>query len=157
MRPLSCCGVFRGNYCLYTKNFLVLWWDVVDHPTPQTPNQSPNAPDACVLAGKNPPEYGAPYLAGLAQYGAEVAEQAQYSTSPGNTPLGALEDGIYNPAIIAAVTFDVVEPEVSTANQSHSEMWLTGAVRVIFMSYYGSSPKCVGRFGPLLKALGACR
>jgi FAD/FMN-containing dehydrogenase len=128
------------GFPLYTKNFLVLWWDVVDHPTPQTPNQPPNVPDACVLAGKNPPEYGAPYLAGLAQYGADIAQQAQYSTSPGNTPLGALEDGIYNPAIIAAVTFDVVEPEVSTATQSHSEMWLTGAVRVIFMSYYVPLP-----------------
>ena len=125
---------------LYTKNFLILWWDVVDRPTPQTPNQPPNVPDACVLAGKNPPEYGAPYLAGLAQYGADVAQQAQYSKSPGNTPLGALEDGIYNPAIIAAVTFEVVEPEVSTANKSHSEMWLTGAVRVIFMSYYIQLP-----------------
>ena len=101
------------GFPLYTKNFLVLWWDVVDHPTPQTPNEPPIAPDACVLAGKNPPEYGAPYLAGLAQYGADIAQQAQYSKSPGNTPLGALEDGIYNPAIIAAVTFDVVEPEVS--------------------------------------------
>jgi len=51
----------------------------------------------------------------------------------------------------------VVDDQVDAANEKHSEMWLTGAVRVIFMSYYGSSPKCVGRFGPLLKALGACR
>jgi hypothetical protein len=35
---------------LYTKNFLILWWDVVDRRTPQTPNQPPNVPDACVLA-----------------------------------------------------------------------------------------------------------
>jgi FAD/FMN-containing dehydrogenase len=30
----------------------------------------------------------------------------------------------------------VIEPEVATANQSHSDLWLGGAVRVIFMSYY---------------------
>jgi FAD/FMN-containing dehydrogenase len=49
---------------------------------------------------------------------------------------GVIEDGFDNPAVIAAITFDVIEPEVATANSSHSEMWLTGAVRVIFMSYY---------------------
>ena len=41
-----------------------------------------------------------------------------------------------NPSIIAAVTFDVIEPDVATANTSHSDLWLTGAVQVIFMSYY---------------------
>lgn len=30
----------------------------------------------------------------------------------------------------------MIEPEVAAANKSYSEMWLTGAVRVIFMSYY---------------------
>ena len=41
-----------------------------------------------------------------------------------------------NPAVIAAIVFEVVEPEVTEANRKHMEMWLTGAVRVIFMSYY---------------------
>ncbi len=40
------------------------------------------------------------------------------------------------PAVIAAITFKVIDPEVQKANKSHSELWLTGAVRVIFMSYY---------------------
>lgn len=123
---------------LNAKNFLVLYWDVKDDPSPKTPNAPPNPypPDACALAGEQPPVYGAPYLQGMAQYGADVALQAQYSVSPGNTAAGFIKDGIYNPAIITAVTFDVVEPDVTTANKSHSEMWLTGAVRVIFMSYY---------------------
>jgi hypothetical protein len=38
--------------------------------------------------------------------------------------------------ITAIATFEVIEPEVATANKSHSDLRLTGAVRVIFMSYY---------------------
>ena len=30
----------------------------------------------------------------------------------------------------------MVKPQVGTANASHSDLWLTGAVQVIFMSYY---------------------
>ena len=30
----------------------------------------------------------------------------------------------------------MIEPDVATANTSHSDLWLTGAVQVIFMSYY---------------------
>jgi len=121
-----------------SKNFLALYWNVSDDPSPKTPNQPPNPepPNACVLAGQQPPVYGATYLSGFAQYGADAAQQAQYVKSPGNTPAGFIEDGFYNPSIIAAVTFDVIEPEVGTANKAFSEMWLMGAVRVIFMSYY---------------------
>jgi len=113
---------------LDTKNFLALWWDVVEDPSPKTPNQPPKTPDACFLANKQPPEYGAPYLSGLAQFGADIAERAQYNYFP--------LDPIAGPAVIAGITFEVIEPEVATANRSHSELWLTGAVRVIFMSYY---------------------
>lgn len=122
----------------FAKNFLALYWDVIDNPSPKTPNGPPNpdSPNACDLAGEQPPVYGAPYLGGIAKYGADVALQAQYAESPGNTAEGASKDGIYNPAIMSAVTFDVVESEVATANKSHSELWLMGAVRVIFMSYY---------------------
>jgi FAD/FMN-containing dehydrogenase len=109
------------------KNFLTLFWDVVKDPSPKTPNASPNPPDnACILAGKQPPEYGAPYLTGIAKYGAEFALQSQYFDF---AIAGAAE-------ITAIATFKVIEPEVATANKSHSELWLTGAVRVIFMSYY---------------------
>jgi FAD/FMN-containing dehydrogenase len=121
-----------------SKNFLALFWDVKDDPSPKTPNQppSPEPPNACVLAGKQPPEYGAQYLGAFAQYGADAAQRAQYVKSPGNTPSGFIEDGFDNPSIISAITFDVIEPQAATANKSHLELWLTGAVRVIFMSYY---------------------
>jgi FAD/FMN-containing dehydrogenase len=110
------------------KNFLALYWDVKDDPSPKTPNVPPNpAPlTTCALAGKQPPEYGAPYLTGFGpEIGAEVAQEAQY-----------LESGVPVSATIAAATFDVIEPEVATANKAYSELWLTGAVGVIFMSYY---------------------
>ena len=124
------------GFPLYAKNFLALWWDVVSDPPTKTPNAAPSPDNACVLAAKQPPVFGAPYLGQIAQYGADLAEQAQYVNSPGNTPSGLFEDGLTNPSIIAAVIFDVVKPQVGTANASHSDLWLTGAVQVIFMSYY---------------------
>ncbi|MGR8981398.1 MAG: D-arabinono-1,4-lactone oxidase [Gammaproteobacteria bacterium] len=126
------------GFPLYSKNFLALWWDVVKDSSSKTPNAPPNpdSPNACILAGKNPPEYGAPYLNGFAQYGADAAQRAQYAVSPGNSPSGLFQDGIDNPAVIAAINFDVIEPEVAAANKSHSDLWLSGAVRVIFMSYF---------------------
>src|SRR5215813_12589799 len=111
-------------------NFLALFWDVVTvtDPSKKIPNTPPEPPpdNACVLAGKQPPQYGAPYLTGIAQFGAEIALQSQYFRSP---ITGAAE-------ITAIATFQVIEPEVAAANKLHSDLWLTGAVRVIFMSYY---------------------
>jgi FAD/FMN-containing dehydrogenase len=105
------------GFPLYAKNFLPLWWDVVSDPPTKTPN-APLSPDnACVLAAKQPPEFGAPYLGQISTYGADLAEKAQYVKSPGNTPSGFIEDGLTNPSIIAAITFEVIEPEVGTANQ----------------------------------------
>src|SRR5260370_39694888 len=94
------------------KNFLALFWDVVKDPSPTTPNASPNPPDnACILAGKQPPEYGAPYLTGFGpKVGAEIALQSQYSGS-------AILEGA---AVITAIaTFQVIKPEVDTANESY--------------------------------------
>jgi len=125
-----------AGFPLYAKNFLALWWDVKEDPSPKTPNvpPTPAPPNACALARKN--EYGAPYMTGIAKYGAEAAERAQYVVKPGNTLAGVIKDKFDNPAVIAAITFDVIVPDAAKANASHSEMWLSGAVRVIFMSYY---------------------
>ena len=113
---------------LSAKNFLTLWWDVVSDPPTKTPNAPPSQDNACVLAAKQPPQFGAPYLGAVAKFGADVAERAQYDY--------AALDPFAGPAVIAAITFDVIEPDVATANTSHSDLWLTGAVQVIFMSYY---------------------
>jgi hypothetical protein len=125
------------------KNFIVLWWDVVADPTPKTPNlpPQPSPKTACSLARQSPPEYGAAAMGPVAEFVAEnVAREAQYMESPGNSPAGALKDGIYNPAIIAATAFDVIDSQVATANVSHSELWLTDAAKVVFMSYYIPCP-----------------
>jgi FAD/FMN-containing dehydrogenase len=110
-------------------NFLALFWDVVTDPSSKIPNTPPDpSPDnACVLAGKQPTEYGAPYLTGIAKFGAEFALNSQYFGS-------AILEGAAE--ITAIATFQVIKPEVDTANKSYSDLWLTGAVRVIFMSYY---------------------
>ena len=110
-------------------SILVLWWDVVQDPASTTSNEPPKPPDnTCVLASKQ--EFGAPYLTGIATYGAEIAQGAQLASSPiVYFPLGAA-------AMTAIATFKVIAPDVAVANQSHSDLWLTGAVRVIFMSYY---------------------
>src|SRR5271157_2896866 len=85
------------GFPLHAKNFLALWWDVVSDPPTKTPN-APLSPDnACVLAAKQPPEFGAPYLGQIATYGADLAEQAQYDYAP--------LDPLAGPAVIAAITF----------------------------------------------------
>lgn len=128
------------GFPLYAKNFLALWWDVVTDPSPEIPNKPPDPyPDnACTLAGQQPPQFGAPYLEGIAKFGGDVAQRAQFLYSPGNSLSDILHpiDLLSGPAVIAAITFEVIEPEVATASESHSDLWLTGAVRVIFMSYY---------------------
>ena len=111
----------------YAPNFLALFWDVVADPSKKIENTPPDSPldNACVLAGKE--KYGAPYLTGIAQFGAEIALQSQYL---GSAELGGAA------AMTAIATFQVIKPEVAAANEKYSDLWLTGAVRVIFMSYY---------------------
>jgi D-arabinono-1,4-lactone oxidase/FAD binding domain len=113
---------------LGAKNFMVLWWDVVNDPAEKTPNNTTNPPDACTLAGKNPPEYGATYLSGIAQFGATLAQESQYYDWALNPLAG--------PAVITASGMDVIESDGKAANLAHSDLWLNGAVAVIFMSYF---------------------
>ncbi|HEY9664085.1 MAG TPA: D-arabinono-1,4-lactone oxidase, partial [Allocoleopsis sp.] len=128
---------------LGTKNFLALWWDVVNDPTQKIANQPPQPypATACDLAGQPRPEYGAPNLGEVVEGVAQnVAVKAQYVKRSGNSPIGMFENGIYNPAVIAATAFDEIEKQVGKANASYSELWLTKAARVIFMSYYVPLP-----------------
>jgi FAD/FMN-containing dehydrogenase len=113
---------------LGAKNFMVLWWDVVNDPADKTPNTATDPQNACTLAGKNPPEYGATYLSGIAQFGALLAQESQYYDWALNPLAG--------PAVIAASGMDVIESDGKKANLAHSDLWLNGAVAVIFMSYF---------------------
>lgn len=128
---------------LGTKNLLALWWDVVNDPTQKIANQPPQPypATACNLAGQPQPEYGAPNLGEVVEGVAQnVAVKAQYVKRSGNSPIGMFENGIYNPAVIAATAFNEIEKQVGKANLSYSELWLTKAARVIFMSYYVPLP-----------------
>jgi FAD/FMN-containing dehydrogenase len=131
-------ATYAVGFPLYAHNFLALRWDVVADPSRKTPNHPPQPypPTACDLATKAPPEYGAP-VGQIAEIAAQtVARPAQYMDKPGNTPDGALEDGIYNPAIITAAALKEIESQVDKANAAHSELWLYSAAHCIFMSYY---------------------
>ena len=115
------------------SNFLVLWWDVVNNPPVKIPNIVSVPDNACTLANKKPPEYGAPYLQGIAQFGSYLAEKSQYYDWADNPIAG--------PAVITAVGRDVIEKDGAAANLAHSDLWLNGAVAVIFMSYFIPLPK----------------
>lgn len=113
---------------LGAKNFMILYWDVVNDPADKTPNSSNPVANACTLAAENPPSYGAPYLSGIAQFGSVLAQQSQYFDVAINPLAG--------PAVITASGLDVIESDGKAANLIHSDLWLDGAVAVIFMSYF---------------------
>jgi len=108
------------------KNFLVLWWDVINDPPVKTPNRVPQPypKSACSLATQPQPEHGAPGMGIKGAIAESLAIGAQDADSPGNS-VG-----------LAALAFDAIEEQVAAANASHSELWLTKAAKVIFMSYY---------------------
>ena len=113
-------------------SFWALWWDVVEDPTPKTLNEPPKPypPTACDLAGQPQPTFGAPYMGPFLEGFSQVAAQAaQLAYIPENA------------GVIAKIALDVIEKQVAAANTSHSELWLSEAARVIFMSYYVPLPK----------------
>jgi FAD/FMN-containing dehydrogenase len=111
------------------KNYLALWWDVVDNPNPQIPNSAPKPPTACDLSHQN--QFGAPSI-GIGQFGEAVVRHSQ-TTDPYWSPLAG-------PAVITAVALDVIESQVGTANKAFSDLWLAKSSRVIFMSYFIELP-----------------
>ena len=108
------------------KNFLVLWSDVVNDPPTKTPNRVPQPypKSACSLATQPQPEHGAPGMGFKGTIAQSMGIRAQDADSPGNS------------LSLAALAFDAIEEQVAAANASHSELWLTQAAQVIFMSYY---------------------
>lgn len=111
------------------NNFLVLWWDVVGDPQPQIPNSAPTPTDACELSHED--KFGAP-LIGIGNFGEKVIIASQ-TTDPYWSPLAG-------PAVIAAIGLDSIERDAQAANKNFSDLWLTAASRVIFMSYFVELP-----------------
>ncbi|RFD25136.1 FAD-linked oxidoreductase [Pseudomonas sp. GL93] len=110
----------------YTDNFLILWWDVVASPATQVPNLKTSVPNACALAGEN--VFGAPYLIPFEPIIEPPLIAAQYGN---NTTTAS--------AIIDA-GFLTIETLFDEAASVYSDLWLTKASRVIFMSYFIELP-----------------
>lgn len=110
----------------YTNRFLALWWSVLDEPTVRTPNLTTQVPDACTLAGVE--VFGAPYLIPLEPIIEPPLIAAQYAGIPSAAS-----------AVIDA-GFLTIETLFDAAAQVYSDLWLTKASRVIFMSYFIELP-----------------
>ncbi|WP_342623909.1 FAD-binding protein [Pseudomonas alkylphenolica] len=110
----------------YNNTFLLLWWDVVSSPSTQIPNLRPSVPPACALAQEN--VFGAPYLIPMEPIIEPPLIAAQYAGS--TTAASAVIDA----------GFLTVETLFDQAAAIYSDLWLTKASRVIFMSYFVELP-----------------
>lgn len=116
-------------------NFLVLGWNVVADPNPKIPNGAVDPATACSLAEKG--EFGAPFLGGLAGYAAKYVRESQYFSNP------------YLPfhfppvptAGYAAIALDEIQSQTDAANKKYSDLWLSEASQVMFMSYFFEMPQ----------------
>lgn len=100
-------------------NFLVLWWDIVDPATPVL-NTPTNPPTACALSQEG--KYGAGKIPSPG-----VADSQYLSLYP-------------IPAAIALAGLKVIEYQAGVANANYSELWLSEASQVMFMSYFIELP-----------------
>lgn len=119
---------------VHLPNFLVLWWDVVGNPQPQTPNSVQDPQTACTLAHED--KYGAPVLEGIASYAVKYVRESQYFSDaydPFHIPP-------VPPSGYTAIALDEIEKQVALANKNNSDLWLSKAASVIFMSYYLELP-----------------
>lgn len=110
----------------YSNRYLALWWDVDPSPPTKTPNPNVTPPGACALAGDA--VFGAPYLIPMEPIIEPPLIAAQYA---GLTAAAS--------AVIDA-GYLTVEGFFDQATQVYSDLWLTKASRVIFMSYFIELP-----------------
>lgn len=114
------------------KNFLALWWDVVENPQPETPNSANTPPTACTLSHEG--EFGAKYLEGLEHYAVKYVRASQYFESP----YSPFHFPPVPPSGYAAIALDNIEKQVEEAGRS--DLWLGEAAQVMFMSYFIELP-----------------
>ncbi len=106
-----------------TNEYFAAWWNVVDNPADKIPNQPIPAESACSLAADD--DYGAPMLPGedIAEEAAIIAQGAKF-----------LAGGV----TVAGMA--TIANNVAKANAAYSDVWLTEAARVMFMSYFIEMP-----------------
>lgn len=110
-------------------NFLLLRWDSVANPVPQIPNQAGSPDSACKLSNEGTFGAGVIWIPGFAEAAIIASQTSLYWWSP-----------FAGPAVIAAIARDEIESQTQTANLNHSDLWLSKAQRVIFMSYFIEMP-----------------
>lgn len=110
----------------YSSEYVALTWDVDPSPSTKIPNSAPPVPNACMLAGND--KFGAPYLGDGETFGELAGILAQNSRSK----------------LVASTFMDlalsVVKTSFDAAAAVYSDLWLTQAARVIFMSYFIELP-----------------
>ena len=106
-----------------THEYYAAWWNVVSDPTNKLPNQPIAAQTACSLAAHD--EYGAPMLPEE-----KLAEDAAI-LAQGTKLLAGL---------ITVAGIGSISGSVGAANAQYSDLWLTQAARVMFMSYFIKVP-----------------
>jgi FAD/FMN-containing dehydrogenase len=107
------------------SEYYAAWWDVVANPSNQVPNKPVPAQSACTLASQD--EYGAPLLPGEKE---KIAEEIAISAQGDKIGAGTV-------TVAGVVT---ISTSVDTANANYSDLWLTEAARVMFMSYFIELP-----------------
>ena len=129
----------------YTDSYLALCWDAVENPSPPTPNTVQPAASACSLAALH--EFGAPNE-GLIEPIAELAAQiAQEADSWG---------GLTGANSIMTIAFSQIEKLFDAGAQVNTDLWLSQAARVMFMSYFVELPNLDDSgLGKVWKALDA--
>ena len=114
-------------YNPYSSKFLALWWDIDNDPATKTSNQAEDFPTTCELAEKE--EYGAPYEGKIEE---PIAEYLAIKLQESGSPLLA--------SLMMDTALSTIEGLFKKAEQAYSDLWLTAAARVMFMSYFVELP-----------------
>ena len=104
---------------LITKTYMAACWDVVENPQNPIDNEPFTAGDTCEMAAKG-------------EYGADIIPGGELGVAAG---LAAQKSKILA-GLMTALGMATIDKQVSTANTNHSDLWLSEAVRVMFMSYF---------------------
>lgn len=115
-------------YNPYNAEFLVLAWDVQASPSKQVANSAGEVASACTLAEDGKP--GAPFEVPVEERAAEKTEE--YVQVHGDREEAKL---------LVDFAIGNIEKQVDEAKKKHSDLWLSAAARVAFMSYFIELPE----------------
>lgn len=114
-------------YNPYSDDFLALAWNEEANPSTQVPNEGAQFASACTYAERGQP--GAPFEVPIEERVAEKTEE--YVQVHGNREEAKL---------LIDFALRNIEKQVDAAAKNHSDLWLSAAARVVFMSYFIELP-----------------